>query len=83
MKNLVILVVFLLLFSVLLSACHITQRKQTIEFHRRFEKYIQPEVEKPKEKRTNIDLSEGPKLNYNSNFGPSDVNFDFQVNTKY
>ena len=30
-----------------------------------------------------IELSEGPKLRYNANFGPRDLNFDFKIINPY
>ena len=79
MKKHGLLIVCLLASSVLLSACNATP-KSPIKYERKFGKYFEPE-----DKNTGrmIDLSEGPKLKYNANFGPKDLNFDIKIVNPY
>ena len=69
----------LLISSVLLSACN-TVPNSPIKYERKFGKYFEPEQ---KSTGAMIDLSEGPKLRYNANFGPKDLNFDFKIINPY
>jgi len=77
MKKYGLLIVCLLLSSLLLSACD-TKPKSPIKYERKLGKYFENE---------NIggvvDLSEGPKLRYNANFGPRDLNFDIKIVNPY
>ena len=75
MKKYGLLIVCLLVSSVLLSACSTTN--SPIKYERKLGKYFESE-----NKNTGgmIDLSEGPKLRYNANFGPKDLNFDIKIN---
>ena len=68
----------LLVSSVLLSACN-TQPKSPIKYERKLGKYFEEE-NKPVGV---VDLSEGPKLKYNANFGPKDLNFDIKIVNPY
>ena len=78
MKKNAFLVVCLLTMTVFLSACTATP-KSPIKYERKLGKYFEPE-----EKSVGtIDLSEGPKLKYNANFGPKDLNFDIKIVNPY
>ena len=74
-----LLVVCLLISSVLLSACN-TMPKSPIKYERKLGKYFESEKQNV---GGMIDLSEGPKLRYNANFGPKDLNFDFKIINPY
>ena len=51
-----------------------------VKAKRRFQQY----VESPKTQQKGIiDLSEGPKLRYDANFGPKNPNFDFKIKNPY
>ena len=80
MKKYGLLIVCLLASSVLLSACDSTP-KSPIKYERKFGKYFESEESKPAGGM--IDLSEGPKLRYNANFGPKDLNFDIKIINPY
>ena len=80
MKKIGLLIVCLLVFSVLLSACNSTPNSP-IKYERKLGKYFEAEENKPS--GGVIDLSEGPKLRYNANFGPKDLNFDFKIVNPY
>ena len=80
MKKYGLLVVCLLISSVLLSACN-TMPNSPIKYERKLGKYFEAKENKPI--GGTIDLSEGPKLRYNANFGPKDLNFDFKIINPY
>ena len=78
-----VILCFLLLFSVFfLTACKARPKNQTINYQRKLEKYLTSE-QKNTRSGGSIDLSEGPKLKYDANLGPSDVNFDVKVVNPY
>lgn len=70
-----------MLSSFLLSACNVKQSGNTINYQRKFAKYLPEENAKPKGNM--IDLSEGPKTRYEANFGPKDLNFDIKIHNPY
>ena len=80
MKKYGLLIVCLLTSSVLLSACNATP-KSPIKYERKLGKYF--ESDSKKNAGGTIDLSEGPKLRYNANFGPKDLNFDIKIINPY
>ena len=55
--------------------------KSPIKYERKLGKYF--ESEDKKNISGTIDLSEGPKLRYNANFGPKDLNFDIKIVNPY
>lgn len=80
MKKYCLLIVCMIISSVLLSACTIKNNSnQTIKYKRKLEKYFTHETSS----NGAIDLSEGPKLRYDANFGPSDLNFDIKIINPY
>ena len=79
MKKYGLLIMCLLASSVLLSACN-TVSKSPIKYKRKLEKYFEAD---DKQSGSVIDLSEGPKLKYNANFGPKDLNFDIKIINPY
>ena len=70
------------LISSLLSGCTTKKKANIIKSERRLAKYLDNEVN---EKAPNgvIDLSEGPRLRYDANFGPSAPNFDIKIVNPY
>lgn len=80
MKKYGLLVVCLLISSLFLSACS-TKPNSPLNYERRLGKYFEPDGNKPVGGM--VDLSEGPKLRYNANFGPKDLNFDFKIVNPY
>ena len=81
MKKYGLLVLCLIVGAILLSACKIKQPSNTINYHRKLEKYLPSE--QPKQHGGAIDLSEGPRLKYDAKFGPSDMNFDVKIVNPY
>ena len=80
MKKISFLAACLLILSVFLSAC--TQSTDsTIKYERKLGKYFEAGTDKFS--GGTIDLSEGPKLKYNANLGPKDLNFDFKIVNPY
>lgn len=92
MKKQYLMVICLVICSILLTGCQSKTikkkqtKKLTIDYQRRLKAYL-PQEETSTSKnniiRKTIDLSEGPKLKYDANLGPQDVNFDFKLKTKY
>ena len=63
------------------SACTIKEQKSTmVQAKRRFAKYVEPQ--KTKEVGS-VDLSEGPRLRYDANFGPKTPSFDIKIVNPY
>ena len=75
MKRIVFLLVCIILCSIFVCACSVKPQKSTINYQRR-------QTETPHPTQT-IDLSEGPRLKYDANLGPQDVNFDFKIKNPY
>lgn len=82
MKKYCPLVICLLASSILLSACT-TVPESPIKYQRKLEKYLQPASDEQRAQGGTIDLSEGPKLNYNSKFGPRELSFDIKIIDPY
>lgn len=81
MKKHGLFILYLLVSSVLLSACNITPNSP-IKYERKLGKYFESD-DNNKSSGGVIDLSEGPKLRYNANFGPRDLNFDIKIINPY
>ena len=79
MKKYCFLVLSLFILSVLLTACAKVPNS-TIKYERKLGKYFDSEK---KSDGDFVDLSEGPKLKYNINLGPKDLNFDFKIEDPY
>jgi len=75
---------FILMMSICLlftSACTKHPQKSIVQSKRRFAQYVEPnQVQKDK---NIIDLSEGPKLHYDANLGPKNLNFDIKIVDPY
>lgn len=82
MKKYCILAVCSICASLLLSACTITP-KSPIKYQRKLEKYLNQSNAQNKPTGGVVDLSEGPKLNYNAKFGPKELNFDIKIVNPY
>ncbi len=62
------------------SACTHKQKPNMIQSQRRFEKYINGQNNGS---GAVIDLSEGPRQNYDRNMGPQSINFDIKIVDPY
>lgn len=62
------------------SACTKKPKPNMVQSQRRFEKYIK---DQNNESGTVIDLSEGPRQNYDRNMGPQNLNFDIKIVDPY
>lgn len=80
MKKYALIIICLFFSCILFSACS-SLEKSPIKYERRLGKYFEPQDKKPVGGM--VDLSEGPKLKYNANFGPKDLNFDFKIVNPY
>lgn len=68
--------------AIFVSACTPqSQKPNLIQSKRRFEQYVNPQARQ--ENSNAVDLSEGPKLNYNHKIGPKDLNFDIKIVDPY
>ena len=76
--------VFLLALSFIITLCTACtggkQKPNMIQSKRRFAEYVEPQAQKDPNR---IDLSEGPKQNYNANFGPKNLEFDIKIVDPY
>ena len=80
MKKVCVLILCLSVTSLLLSACTSKQSATMVKAKSRFQQYVEP----PKTQQKGvIDLSEGPKLKYDADFGPKNPNFDFKIKNPY
>lgn len=78
MQKFCCLILSLSVLSFCVSACTVKQSGSMIKSKRRFVEYIEPV------KHTGIvDLSEGPKLRYDANFGPHSPEFDIKIKNPY
>ena len=81
MKKICIFLLIVSLICVCASACKVQNNKQSmVQAHRKFEKYVEPQSNTNK---SAVDLSEGPRLNYDANLGPQNLNFDIKVVDPY
>lgn len=73
MKKLTILIFLCFSATVLLSACISTKPQNVVKYERKYEKLIkqQGQLEQKEPSYGIIDLSDGNKVNYDANFGPS------------
>lgn len=78
MKKNGLIILSLLIFCSFLSACT-PQHEPAIKYERKLGKYL----ENNEPTGSTIDLSEGPKTNYNAKFGPKDLNFDMKIVNPY
>ena len=62
------------------SACNSKQPASLVKSERRFAKYMGVQN---KSQGGTIDLSEGPKLKYNADFGPKAPSFEFKIVDPY
>ena len=79
MEKYSVLIVCLLISAVLLSACN-AQPQSPIKYKRKIEQYL------PASNTSSsgmVDLSEGPRQNYDARFGPRDLNFDIKIVNPY
>ena len=84
MKKLAVLILCGIFSVCFLTACGVKKEAKTINYQRRLKQYLPSDTPKAKTtSSTTVDLSEGPKLRYDANFGPRDVNFDFKIKNPY
>lgn len=79
MKKFCIFILCVTVLSVCVSACTAKPDASMVKSQRRFAKYIEPQ----KQNQGVIDLSEGPKLRYDANFGPKAPEFDIKIRNPY
>lgn len=82
MKKICIFILMMSTAVLFTSACTKQAAKSSmVQAKRRFEKYVEPP--QASVQGNVIDLSEGPKLHYDANLGPRNLNFDFKIVDPY
>ena len=79
----VFLCLCLVLTGVILSGCSSKSKQPTINYHRRLQNYLPSDDGSKSATPGTIDLSEGPKTQYDSKLGPNDLNFDITIKNPY
>lgn len=81
MKKICIITLLLLFFvTIFASACNKAPKASMIQAKRRFAQYTY--IQNTKHQGV-VDLSEGPKLNYDRDLGPQKLNFDIKIVDPY
>ena len=80
MKKICIFLLMLSFVTACTSACSQKQKPNMVQSKRRFAKYVETHQVQG---GSVVDLSEGPKLNYDSNFGPTNPNFEIKIVDPY
>lgn len=80
MKKIFSLLLFVSVLCVCTSACD-NNSGSMVKSERKFAKYMNSENKD--DHSGMIDLSEGPKVQYNANFGPKAPSFDFKIVDPY
>ena len=80
MKKFCVLLMLLSMICVMSSSSTTHTKQPLIQSKRRFAEYVEPQQTTD---GSRIDLSEGPKLRYDANFGPSNLNFDIKIIDPY
>lgn len=82
MKKICCFLIASIVCTTLFSACNIKSKEATmVQAKRRFAKYVEPQQKKNEGGR--IDLSEGPHLRYDADFGPKNPSFEFKIVNPY
>ena len=80
-KKICSLLILSMVSMLFFSACTIKEQKSTmVQAKRRFAKYVEPQKNKNVGR---VDLSEGPRLRYDADFGPKTPNFDIKIVNPY
>ena len=80
MKKVCSIIMLLSFICSMTTACTKQQvKKSMVQSKRRFAQY----VESQKQEKNVVDLSEGPKLRYEANFGPNSPNFEIKIVDPY
>lgn len=80
MKKICIFLLMLSFITISTSACSHKPKQNMVQSQRRFAKYVEPMQQGNGDV---IDLSEGPKLKYDANFGPTNPGFEFKIVDPY
>lgn len=81
MKKIYIFLLLLAFVTTVTSGCSPnTNKPNMIQSKRRFAEYVEPQGNVNKNV---VDLSEGPKQNYNAQLGPQNLSFDIKIVDPY
>ena len=83
MKKICVFFLLLSFIAALSSGCtqKTSKKPNMIQSKRRFASYVEPQTEQ--KDKTVVDLSEGPRLNYNGTLGPQNLNFEIKIVDPY
>lgn len=76
----VLILLFVFIVTMFVSACTKMQKTPLIQSRRRFAEYMEPQKSSIPGA---VDLSEGPRQKYEANFGPQNLNFDIRIVDPY
>ena len=83
----VLLCLGIIVTGVLLSGCSVKSSKQTINYQRRLQNYLPSnsagQSTTSKMPTSIIDLSEGPRIQYDAHLGPHELDFDVRIKNPY
>ena len=82
MKKTIFVLVCFVMANVFLTGCAVKNNSQTIQYQRRLQHYLPANTSGQSQYRT-IDLSEGPKTQYDAKLGPGELNFDIKIKNPY
>ena len=81
MKKICILILMLIFVCSISSGCAAKKQKPNmVQAQRRFAKYVVPQQFST---GSVVDLSEGPRQNYDAKLGPQNINFDIKIVDPY
>ena len=82
MKKTIFVLVCFVMANMFLTGCAVKNNNQTIQYQRRLQHYLPANTPGQSQSRT-IDLSEGPKTQYDAKLGPGELNFDIKIKNPY
>ena len=85
MKKTIFVLFCFVLANVFLTGCAVKSNTQTIKYHRKLQNYLPSSVPSTTNQKPTgvIDLSEGPKTQYDKHLGPGELNFDIKIKNPY
>ena len=81
MKKICIFLLMLSFVTTFTTACTHKPKQSMVQSKRRFAQYV--ETQNNSTGARTVDLSEGPKLNYDAKMGPQTLNFDIKIVDPY
>ena len=82
MKKICVFLLMLSFITTFTTACTHKPKQSMVQSKRRFAQYVEPQKANYGNAKT-IDLSEGPRLNYDAKMGPQNLNFEIKIVDPY